>query len=638
MIRKFVSVLMLTVISLSLAMVPVAAQDTPECEEGFHLFDHEYLKTDPLCIPDDPQRIVVVDMAALDFVLYTDREVVGATQWILDEMAASLPPLYDTFASIADLGYPVDTEKVLEVEPDIVLAYDGGDGVLAYDEVSQIAPVVVTSLSVQDWERTTQFWAEVLGEEERFQQMQDTYYGRIAQLQEALPFDPAEVEVSLTTAMTYGITLWMDNSPQSKILEDVGFARPEAQTVDDPEADYWLNISEETLDMANGDIAYLFAYSTTDLDIAAEESQAIQDFQANPLWQSLSVVQEGNVYVMEGYWYRAATYLLANRIIDDLFATLTDVEPEVTYEDLLPGAADEASDTEETAAATCEEGMRAVEDATGVSVCVPEEPQRILALMESDLDALVALGIEPIGTTNGRGQPTPPRYLQDELEGVEIVGEFYNPNLEQVLALDPDLILFGGYTNEDVLAQLNEIAPTINTFSLGETWQSHFTRVGEILNMQEETADFIASYDERVAALQESLGDAIGSVANIVRWNPDGPAIMLPDAFSSRVLLDVGFVRPEGLEGEGVGHTPTISLEQLGEIDGDWLFIGTLAEAGDAADLLAETMESPLFQALNAVQADHVVYIDGSLWTSIGGPVAAMTVLDDVEAAVIGAE
>lgn len=292
---------------------------------------------------------------------------------------------------------------------------------------------------------------------------------------------------------------------------------------------------------------------------------------------------------------------------------------------MLVAGAVQAQDTTD-----CEPGFRAVADAAGAEVCVPENPQRIMALMEIDLDSLLALGIQPIGTTNGRGQPTPPRYLADYMTDVEVVGTFYSPNLEMVLALEPDLILMGGFNDETVLAQLNAIAPTVNTFSLGERWQTSFLRVAEVVNQVDEAEAFLAEYDARVQAIKDALGENGDSVVNIVRWNPDGPGIMLPNAFSSRVLADLGLTRPESVEGDGVGHTPPLSLEDLGQIDADWIFLGTLASEGDAVDLLAETLETPLFQQLGAVQSEQVVFIDGSLWTSIGGPLAAMQVLDDV--------
>lgn len=46
---------------LLLAVSGVYAQETVEYETGFRLFEHELLATEPLCIPDDPQRIAFID-------------------------------------------------------------------------------------------------------------------------------------------------------------------------------------------------------------------------------------------------------------------------------------------------------------------------------------------------------------------------------------------------------------------------------------------------------------------------------------------------------------------------------------------------------------------------------------------------
>lgn len=318
------------------AMLPVHAQtDEPAtatptpCQAGFHQFDHEYLATEPVCIPNHPKRIVALDMAALELLFYTDKEIVGSTQWILDEMSASLPQLRDRLLQITDLGYPVNSEAVLLAKPDLILAYAGDDNLANFDELKAIAPVVITSLAVQDWERTTEFWSEVLGVQDTFDQLKANYDARITELQAALGDGRADLKVSLTTADSYGIVLWMLDSPQGKILNDVGVARPETQISSGNPGEYWLSISEEKLDMADGDVIFLFAYATTDPDTAEKEDQALADFQQTAVWNSLNAVQADNVHVEPGYWYRASTYLIANRMIDDLFRDLAHAESNV---------------------------------------------------------------------------------------------------------------------------------------------------------------------------------------------------------------------------------------------------------------------------------------------------------------------
>ena len=144
-----------------------------------------------------------------------------------------------------------------------------------------------------------------------------------------------------------------------------------------------------------------------------------------------------------------------------------------------------------------------------------------------------------------------------------------------------------------------------------------------------------------MSEIQTSLEDEAGGTFIVARWSADGPQIMAPSlTFSSRVLLDLGMTgAPEIPElQEGHPHSAPLSLESLQLLDVDWAFLGTLSPVGDAVDTLQDAINNPLFQTLSVVQNDHVVFIDGSLWTSVGGPIAAMMVLDDVEAALIGGE
>lgn len=327
--RKGLSAILLTAL-FALAIVPAAAQETV-CEDGFRLFDHEYLATDPVCIPDNPQRVATFDLNALELLFFTDKEIVVASEWVLDELAASVPALHERLALIPNAGYPANAEDVLAASPDIILMYQAGDEAENYESYAAIAPAVMTTLSVQDWDLTAQFWSEVLGVPEVYEEMVATYDARIAELQAALPEGYEETEVSLVTAMSYGMLTWLSNSPQGKILADVGFARPESQSLTEEEAaelgrTYWKILSKETLNLVDGDVIYLFSYATTDEEVAAAESAVIEALQQDPLWLNLAGVQAGNAFVMPGYWYRGSTYLFSNLIIDDLFASLTDAE------------------------------------------------------------------------------------------------------------------------------------------------------------------------------------------------------------------------------------------------------------------------------------------------------------------------
>ena len=46
---------------------------------------------------------------------------------------------------------------------------------------------------------------------------------------------------------------------------------------------------------------------------------------------------------------------------------------------------------------------------------------------------------------------------------------------------------------------------------------------------------------------------------------------------------------------------------------------------------MKRALETPAFRELTAVKNGRVIPVDGSLWTSLGGPLAALRILDDVE-------
>lgn len=279
---------------------------------------------------------------------------------------------------------------------------------------------------------------------------------------------------------------------------------------------------------------------------------------------------------------------------------------------------------------------RTITDATGEEIEVPSNPQRVVALTEQDVDALLALDAKSAtaGVTNARGQAGPPGYLADRLEDVPSVGVLYQPSLEKVAELNPDLILVGGAntpTGEELvpLSQIREIAPTVITYNLEDDWKVAFRGAAEALNKEAEAEEFLADYNGRVRRLGEDLGPNAYAEVSIVRWDPQGPVVMSREVFASLVVKDIG-LRPVSVSQQQSGepHSPPLSLEELSRIDTDWIFLGTLNPEGDQA--LEGARNNPLFGRLGAVEKDQLVEVDGTLWTSRGGPLAALRVLENV--------
>jgi iron complex transport system substrate-binding protein len=253
-------------------------------------------------------------------------------------------------------------------------------------------------------------------------------------------------------------------------------------------------------------------------------------------------------------------------------------------------------------------------------------PRRVVALSEFDLDATLALHAPLVGATQARGLDAAPTYLGDAAHRLPSVGQFATPVLDRVIGLAPDLILAGGIANPTLMAQLARIATTLVSFKPGEDWQVALGRVAAACGR--DAAPLLARYRRRAAWLKAKLPP--GRTASVVRWAPQGPAYMLSDSFVARVLGDAGLGRPPAQRQPGAGHSSPLSLEALSRIDADWLFVGAF---GNAQAVLDAARGSSGFARLHAALAGQVRVVDASLWTGIGGPLAAFAIQDELAVA-----
>jgi iron complex transport system substrate-binding protein len=295
---------------------------------------------------------------------------------------------------------------------------------------------------------------------------------------------------------------------------------------------------------------------------------------------------------------------------------------------------------------------RTVTDVEGTEVQVPSRPRRVVTLSEPTLDGALALGVTPVGTVTGRGQQTVPNYLADQAGDIPILGGVAQPNFEAIGAAKPDLILVDGTSinnNPPVVEALRQIAPVVYTGYAGGDWRVNFRQVADALNLVEDGERVIAEYEAHAAAGQEALSAYADQTFSVVRWQGTSASLILKELLPGQALEDLGLGRPPSQDRTGRGHAEPVSLENLQDADADWMFFGTLGgssvsnpDAGGTADLagareaLDEAVAVPGFTQLHAYQNDRIVLVDGSAWTSTGGPILMNRIIADVEEALLG--
>ncbi len=139
-----------------------------------------------------------------------------------------------------------------------------------------------------------------------------------------------------------------------------------------------------------------------------------------------------------------------------------------------------------------------------IEVTVPYKPERVVVLDLANLDILDNLGLG--GCIVGVPTITLP-YLQSYNDGLPIMGSVKTPDLEAIMACEPDLILMGGRMAE-YMDSLGEIAPvlrltTVSDDGLVEAIRANAKTIGAIFGETEQVDELLAQYDARIATLAE---------------------------------------------------------------------------------------------------------------------------------------
>ncbi|WII36179.1 ABC transporter substrate-binding protein [Paenibacillus thiaminolyticus] len=158
---------------------------------------------------------------------------------------------------------------------------------------------------------------------------------------------------------------------------------------------------------------------------------------------------------------------------------------------------------QQKAESTQEAGFKVVNTSRG-EMKIPVNPQRVVDLAYAT-EELLTMGIKPIISSAG---PDLPDYLKDKLEGVTLVDAGY-VKVEDVMALDPDLIITSGRT-EKLYDQLTQIAPTVQLEGDFYTWRKRFPEMPGILGKEKEMNEWLAQYEEKAKKIGDEMKGVTG--------------------------------------------------------------------------------------------------------------------------------
>ncbi len=265
-------------------------------------------------------------------------------------------------------------------------------------------------------------------------------------------------------------------------------------------------------------------------------------------------------------------------------------------------------------------------------------PTKVVVISTGQADAMLSLGMCPIGSTTASGAEGPiPQYLKDAypdqasaIETITKVGSRTEPDIEAIGALKPDLILtnIAGKDDADTLYKnFSAIAPTVVMRGTGQFWKTDLLLLADALGKREAAQSLLDTLKKEATEAGSALSSA-GTIS-LLRRNSDKLRIFGPISFAGSVVADMGLQRPDTQQFTD-GVSKELSSETLDQADGDWLFYGI--QGGKDEELTGQA----LWGSLKAVSAGHAVKVDDDPFFLNAGPTAARVVRDQIVKAVRG--
>jgi iron complex transport system substrate-binding protein len=246
---------------------------------------------------------------------------------------------------------------------------------------------------------------------------------------------------------------------------------------------------------------------------------------------------------------------------------------------------------------------------------IPEEPKRVVTLGLSDQDAVLALGVKPVGAVDWfKEEPYGKWPWTKDLWGdtpPEIVGERDEYNMEKIAALNPDLIIaqYSGMTKEqyDTLSQQFPVVAQPKGFEDYQApWQEMTRVIGTALGKSQQAEKLIDGISQRFAQVREEHPEWAELTAVVGEpYEPGKYSAFSPNDPKMVFLSEMGFTVPEPYKkAVGSQNVADFSFERLDLMNADrllWLVGGPETEQMLKAD--------PLYSQLEVAKQNHDLFL-----------------------------
>jgi iron complex transport system substrate-binding protein len=244
-------------------------------------------------------------------------------------------------------------------------------------------------------------------------------------------------------------------------------------------------------------------------------------------------------------------------------------------------------------------------DDMGREVTIDSVPQRIVSHVPSITEMLFALNLADsiVGVSDYCNYP-------EEAKQKPSVGNYFDPSIESIVALEPDLVLTDGHS--DGIQQLDGLGINylvIDPKDIDGIFHG-IELLGKAIGIEDRAEDLIDDMSAEIARTTALVqGAPILTVFYIIdASDPNNPWTAGPGSFIDSLITMAG---GENVAGDALSAWTQFSIEVLVAADPDIIMVD--CSHGTAVITPAELREHPIWREMTAVKEGRIYLVDGDL-------------------------
>lgn len=258
-------------------------------------------------------------------------------------------------------------------------------------------------------------------------------------------------------------------------------------------------------------------------------------------------------------------------------------------------------------------------------VTLEQPPQSVAVYDMGILDTLDALQVPVVGLPKDFAPSYLAQYRSDDYAHI---GSLFEPDIESLAALRPDLILIGNRSST-AYDDLSRLAPTADFTVWGEGFLDQFRETTRTLGVAfDKTAEAEAHIERIDAKLEQARSLARNVESSLLVMTSGGRLTAYGPGSRFAILHDEVGLPSVAADLEKATHGDPISFEYILEKDPQYIFVLDRDSAIDASQAGArELMNNALMQRTQAYQNDRIVYLDSVAWYIVMSGVQAVDIM-----------